>query len=226
MKGRVLIVTATVASVALGILAGPGVLRRLPVFQVRRIELAGARYLEPETVARALRLAPGASIYDDLEPLERRVGALPGVKEARVTRRLPGALRVTVREAEPVALIRVNGRLALMDAQGRRLPFDPTDPAEDLPLAQADSAVGGLITRLRQTDPALHAQIESAARVRGSLVLDAGGRRLVFRPDATSEEIRAVVAVAGDLERRGRSWQELDARWVGRVVVRHRGSGS
>jgi hypothetical protein len=32
--------------------------------------------------------------------------------------------------------------------------------------------------------------------------------------------IQAVTAVAQDLERRGRPWAELDARYLGQVVVR------
>jgi hypothetical protein len=52
------------------------------------------------------------------------------------------------------------------------------------------------------------------------VVLEAGGRRLWFRPDATSEEMHAVMAVAQDLARKGRSYAELDGRFAGQVVVR------
>ncbi len=199
----------------------PSALRRVGFFRVRRVELAGARYLTPAQVARALALPREASVFDGLAPYTRRIRAMDGVLEAEVSRRLPGTLRVEVREREAVALTERRGRLVLMDAMGKPLPFDPTRPAGDLPLADADPSVGQLLVRFRAQEPGLYARVDAGRRVRGAVVLDAGAARWWFRADATSEDFRALALVLAELTRRGwTGWRELDLRTSGRVIVR------
>lgn len=216
---------AGVAGVLL--LAGVGgfqLLRKLSFFSVKRVELAGAHYLTPAVMARALAVPKGASIFDGTRALQRRAAQVAGVLEARVSRRLPGTIRVTVREAVPVALAERSGRLVLVDHAGRELPFDPTRPAEDLPLADPDSAVAGLLARMRETEPDLFAKVERGARVERDVALDLAAGRLWFRAGASGEEIRHLVLVADYLARKGRAWRELDARFASRIVVRGAGS--
>src|ERR1043166_2835017 len=197
----------------LALVGGFRVVRTLAFFRVRRVELAGARYLTAAGVARALAIAPGRSIFDGTDSLRKRARGMLGVVEARVTRRLPGTIRVTVREAEPVALAPRGGRLVLVDAGGRVLPFDPTRPAADLPLAEADSALAGLLARGREGRPALYRGVERGGRGRAA-------GRILFRSGASGEEIRDVSLVADPLARQGRRWRELDARFLPHVVIR------
>lgn len=210
------------AVLGLGVWAfAPRYLRKLEFFRVRRVELIGVEYLGQDEVLRGLGLARKASVFDDLAPIERRAKAIPGVLEAEVSRRLPGTLRVEVREVPPVALVPGRDGLVAMDASGRLLPFDPSVAAPDLPLAaRSDSLVGRLLGQVRAADPALFGQISSAHRDGASVILAVARRRLVFRPDASVETIRAVTAVAQDLARLKRDWRELDGRWAGQVIVR------
>ena len=67
-------------------------------------------------------------------------------------------------------------------------------------------------------------RIRSASRVRDDVVLDVDGRRLLFGSFVTAEDIRAVMAVAQDLAREGRRYQELDGRFAGQVIVRQAGA--
>ncbi len=223
MKRALLVSGAAILLVLAGV-GGFKLLRRMSFFSVKRIELVGARYLTPAGMARALAVPKGASIFDGTRALERRASQVSGVLEARVSRRLPGTIRVTVREAEPVALADRSGRLVLVDQAGRELPFDPTRPAEDLPLADADSAVAGLLARMRETEPDLFAKVERGERVKRDVALDLAEGRLWFRAGATSEEIRHLVLVADYLARKGRTWRELDARFASRIVVRGAGA--
>lgn len=219
MKRRLLLAAGALALVAV-LLAGSRLVRRLSFFEVRRIELVGGHYLTPRAVARALAIPPGTSIFDDKAPLEARVLGMAGVREARIARRIPGTLRVTIREAEAVALAERSGRLVLLDARGRVLPFDPTSPAADLPLADPDPVVAGVLERVRETDPDLFAGIDRGSRVRQDVVLEIGGGRVFFRADATDEEIRDLVLIRDLLTRERKSWRELDARFSSRVIVR------
>jgi cell division septal protein FtsQ len=202
-------------------LAGPAVGRRLEFFRVRRIELAGLHYLEPRAVLDALRLPKRTSVFDDLAPYERRAAALPGAAKVTVRRRLPGTLRVEVTETVPVALAATARGVVMIDAQGRVLPYEPARTAPDLPVATtADSMVAGLLGRMMELDPASYAQVSAAWRQQDDIVLEVGGRRLLFRADASAEEMRAVMAVAQDLAKQNRSYRELDGRFAGQVVVR------
>ncbi|HEU4570957.1 MAG TPA: FtsQ-type POTRA domain-containing protein [Gemmatimonadales bacterium] len=199
----------------------PRVLRRLEFFRVRRVEVVGLHYLGVDDVIRALGLPRQASVFDPMEGVARRARAIPGVQTAEVSRRPPGTLRVTITEVPPVALVPGRDGMVAMDEGGRPLPFDPSVTAPDLPLtARPDSLVGRLLGRVRAADPELFAQVGTAARAGTDVVLEVRGRRLWFRPDAPLEAIRAVTAVAHDLARRGKGWQELDGRWAGQVIVR------
>lgn len=221
MKRRVLLASLGLVLAIGGLVGGRALLRRIAFFDIRRIELTGARYLTAADVAKALMIPPGASLFDPTGPFERRVEELPGVTEARVGRRLPGTLRVRVTETEPVALAERGARLVLVDAAGRVLPFDPTRPATDLPLAAADSQVAGVLARVREADPELFGRVERGRRVaRGEVALELDSGRLLVRADAGPEAFEALALVADLLTREGKPWRELDARFLPRIIVR------
>ncbi len=203
----------------------PRALSGLTFFRVRRVEIAGLHYLDPATVMGALQLGPTASVFDDPALLARRVDAMPGVAAVDVSRRLPGTLEIELAETAPVALASRGDRLALLDARGRVLPFDPLRSAPDLPLAATgDAVVSGVLARVRDSDPGLFARIGVAWRVGPDVVLDVGGRRLWFGAQVSAEDIRAVTAVEQALARSGRPYQELDGRFAGQVIVRRPGA--
>ena len=199
----------------------PRLLRGVDFFRVRRVEIAGLQYLDPAKVVSALQLSPKASVFDDLSPLARQVLAMPGVTSVEVGRRIPGTLEVALEETIPVALARRGDRLALLDARGRVLPFDPLRSAPDLPLAASqDGMVTGVLARVRDADPDLFARIGAAWRAGPDVVLEVGGRRLWFGAQVSAEDIRAVTAVEQALARSGQAYQELDGRFAGQVIVR------
>jgi hypothetical protein len=137
-----------------------------------------------------------------------------------VSRRLPGTLRVTIREAGAVALAQRNGQLALLDDSGRVLPFDPTSPAVDLPLADADAAVAGVLALIRDTNPDLFRRIQRGSRLRQDVLVEVAGGRMLLRADATPEAIHDLSLVEELLSRRHQAWRELDGRYASRVVGR------
>ena len=214
-------VVALLLAVSLAWVGAPKVLRGLHFFRIRRVEIAGLQYLAPAKVIAALGLDPEASVFDDMNAAGRRLRALPGVASAVVGRRLPGTLEIVVSGAVPVALAPLNGGMALLDSSGKVLPFDPAASAPDLPVAaSADKIVARVLGSVQEHDPVLFARVRTAWRVRDDVLLDVDGRRFWFGPAVTAEDIRAVMAVAQDLARQGRKYQELDGRYAGQVVVR------
>jgi cell division septal protein FtsQ len=204
----------------------------LAFFRVRQVEVVGVKNLDPDAVLAALRLAPKASVFDDTHLWADRVRGLDGVADARIVRLLPAALKVIVREVEPVALVQGAGGLVAVDAGGRRLPFDPSRAAGgggglDLPIAQAaDSAIVQVLARIQAFDPVLFQDIDVARRfgARGDVLLELGSHRVLLARDAGPEVVQAVVLVARDLAAKARRYSELDARYAGQVVVRRKAS--
>ena len=168
-----------------------------------------------------LPVPAGMSLLDDLDGVQRAADSIPGLADVVVSRRLPGTLVVTLREAPPIALVMRKDRLWLLGEDARVLPFDPTVSAPDLPIVRvADSVVTRLLARVRETDATLFSKVVAGWRAGDDVVLAVDGQRYWFRPDAPAEVIRAVTLVAQDLEKKGRRYAELDARFAGQVVVR------
>jgi cell division protein FtsQ len=206
----------------------PRLLRHAGFFRVRQIELVGVRYSAPAALIGALRLAPRASVFDDPDVLASRLRALPGIADARVVRHLPGALKVIVREVEPIALVpgTDGGPLTVVDGAGHALPYDPSRTPVDLPVAaSADSGLVSMLALVQSVDPTLFEEITAARASRGDVVLQLGARRVLVGGDAGPEIIRAVVLVANDLAARSRAYTELDARYAGQIVVRRTAGG-
>jgi hypothetical protein len=201
---------------------GPGVLRHFRFFAARRVEVDGARYLAPTMVVAALGLEPHASVWSDTRAMERRVGALGGVRSVAVSRRLPGTLVVTVSEVEPVALAEGPAGLVPMDERGRPLPYDPAAVTVDAPVVPRPNArLLAALATVRATDLGLFADVAAARAASGGAVvleLEEGWLRIGTPLDPVV--VRAMAAVRRDLAARGQRWAELDGRFRGWVVVR------
>lgn len=203
----------------------PAVARRMEFFRVRRVEFVGMRHLAPATALEALALPPRLNVFEPLDSIAARADRIPGIARAEVSRRLPGTLVIELDELPPVAMIHRRGRLVLMDSAGRVLPYDPRRTPAPLPLAAGpDEGVAALLRRIQVLDAELFGRVDGAAREGRDVVLLIGGRRVLFRPDASFEEMRAVKAAAEDLARKGVAYDELDGRFRGYVVVRSRGA--
>jgi len=215
----ILTAAGVVVGAALVVVAVPAA-RRLAFFRVRQVEVIGTRYLDEADVVSRLGLRPDASTLDPLGRVRRVAASLPGVTSASIERRLPGTLRITLREAVPVALAPLSDRLALIDSRARVLPFDPVRVPASLPVAGRDSATAGLLGRLMQSDPVLYDSLETAYIDHGDVVLDTGTRRIRMLPSADDDLLRAVVAVRSYLVTHGIQWREIDARYRDHVFVR------
>jgi cell division protein FtsQ len=197
-------------------------LRKLDYFHVRKLEIRGVRYLQPDDVVARLRVDTVRSIVDDIAPLEDRLRSLPQVASVDIHRRFPGTLVVTISENLPVALVPRGDGLAAYDSAGRVLPIDPSRASLDLPiLTRPDTAALRLIAQLRSTDPGMFARVSE---------VDADGSDLVFTL-ASSLRVRAAAGVApqrfrdifpveSDLARRNERAAELDIRYRDQVVAR------
>lgn len=221
--GRVAQIGLVLAAVAIP-WWGPRLLRPLAFFAVRRVEVVGTRYLSPVAVVAALALTRESSVWDDLGRLESRLKAMGGVSGARVSRYLPGTLRVAVKEIEPVALAEGPEGLVPVGRDGRPLPYDPRAAPVDAPVvARPEEPVVAALAVVQATDLGFYAEVSAARLARGGevvLELNEGWVRLGTPVDPAA--VRSVSAVRRDLLARRVAWGELDARYKGWVIVRPR----
>ena len=86
--------------------------------QVERVDVRGSHFLSEGEVRELMEPALGTNILAvNIHDLKRRLRASPWVADATVTRALPNALQVEIRERVPLALAEVE-RLFLMDGEG------------------------------------------------------------------------------------------------------------
>jgi cell division protein FtsQ len=225
-RARRWVVPATVAAVVFFVLMAPLwaplLLRRLDFFQVRHIEVVGARYVAPRDILGRMRIDTLASVWDAPGPLEARVAAHPLVRSVEVDRKLPGTLVVRVEEHAPVALVPSPAGFRVYDERGVPLPIDPAVVEVDAPiLGRLDAATLKLLGEARTAAPRLYRRLSEVRREGPNellLVLDS----LPVRASAnvTLQRLADLEPVEQDLARRKLRAVELDLRYRDQVIAR------
>ncbi|HEU4747886.1 MAG TPA: FtsQ-type POTRA domain-containing protein [Gemmatimonadaceae bacterium] len=215
--------------------------RKMAFFRVRAVEVKGARYLAPDEIVARLRVDTLASLWDDIEPLRRRLQGHPQISSVAISRRMPGTLVVTVEENLPVALVASPKGLLPYDSLGKALPIDPTRRSLDLPLvATGDPVLLKLVGAIRAQEPELFARVEEVRRTgRQEIELTLAG--IMTQPETGTDtvapvrtpnlRVRALTGlsvtrladifpVESDLARRHLRAEELDLRYRDQVIAR------
>jgi len=193
-------------------------------FHVGKVEIEGARYIDPADVLARLAIDTAASVWMDLAPLERRLAAHPQIGAVRVRRKLPGTLVVAIEENLPVALVPSRGGFRPYDGAGRMLPIDPSRVRVDLPIVlRPDTAVLRLLAEVRAADPPLFARISEVRRAGKSggellVTLDSVPVRAML--DVSARRLAEIYPVERDLARRQARVAELDLRYRDQVIAR------
>lgn len=211
---------------------GPLLLRQLSFFRVRRVEVAGVRYVAPREILDRLQIDTMASVWDDTDPLVARVTGHPLVRDVDIDRKLPGTLVVRLVEHAPVALVATPNGFRAYDERGVALPIDPTVVDVNAPvMARVDTALLRLLADARLGEPALYARLSEVRReptpagptLRSSggdvvLVLDSVPVRA--SSDITLQRLTDIELVERDLARRRLRAVELDLRYRDQVIAR------
>ena len=104
-----------------------------PRFSVRSIEIRGNIRADQEEIRRLSRLREGMRMLE-IKPaqVEKAILANCWIRQARISRRFPDKVVVTVTERTPIALVNV-GRIYYIDDEGVELPLFP-GTYSDMPL--------------------------------------------------------------------------------------------
>lgn len=221
-----------------GAVWGPSTLRRVDWFDVRSVEISGTRLLAPHEVLAVAGVAEGQSLWEDPEIWERPLREHGGIATVRISRRIPGTLRIRIQEKQPVAYVE-SGTLRLATAAGELLPVDPGRRPMDLPIVRADWSDSAqaivarrlldLAGRLEAMDPALLAEVSEIRATRtgapGAVLTHRIGE-IVISEATDAVRLAELRAVISDLETRaaasGRATRaaRVDLRYDDQVVVR------
>lgn len=215
----------------------PSALRRWDAFSVERVEVRGTHYLPAYDALVQTGITRRSNVFDDFEPWRAKLLKHPMVLEARIERRLPHTIRITITETEPVALV-PTPELTPVDARARTLPVDPSIVDVDVPLLTLQSrpnAAGtftdmptrnviAVLAALQHQDPGLFSWVSEAADtgdgVRLALRSPAGAEMLVANgpPSLRLNELQVALA---DLAERGElgGIKRIDARFRDQIVV-------
>jgi cell division protein FtsQ len=201
---------------------GRAAMHRMTYFHVRKLEIRGVRYLQPDDVVARLRVDTVRSIVDDVTPLEARLRSHPQVADVNITRRFPGTLIVTIKENMPVALVPRGDGLQPYDSAGRALPIDPSRANLDLPvLTVPDRDALRLVGELRAADPRMFGLISEIAPEGHDLVFTLNSSlRVRASAGVAPQRFRDIFPVESDLARRNERAAELDIRYRDQVVAR------
>jgi len=148
-------------------------------FGIASLHLAGENRTPPESVLAALNFKPGQSIFTaDLQSARARLMLLPWVKEAKVTRRYPDSISVTVVEKRPFALWQSVNGLFVIERSGAVITKAALKQFPHLPVFIGGAPEGGgeLVDAIA-THRAVVARVQAMARVSGrrwNLILDDG----------------------------------------------------
>ncbi len=201
---------------------GRATLHRLTYFHIRKLEIRGVRYLQPNDVVARLRVDTLRSIVDDVGPLEARLRSHPQVADVHITRRFPGTLVVTIKENMPVALVPRGDGLQPYDSLGQALPIDPSSAMLDLPvLTTPDPGALRLMGELRASDPRMFDLISEVVPIGGDLLFTlTSSLRVRTSVGVPPQRFRDIFPVESDLARRNERAAELDLRYRDQVVAR------
>ena len=229
---RPALIAVAVLIVLLIPLWGPMLLRQLSFFRVRRVEVAGVRYVDPREILERLRIDTTASVWDDTDPLVARVTGHPLVRDVEIDRKLPGTLVVRLVEHAPVALVPTPNGFRAFDERGVALPIDPTGTDVNAPImARVDTALLRLLGDARLGAPALYARLSEVRReptAAGPTLRSSGGDVVLVLdsvpvrapPDITLQRLTDIELVERDLARRRLRPVELDLRYRDQVIAR------
>ena len=107
-----------------------------PLLSVRKVEVEGVVYANPELVASIVDSIDGEPILTvDLDTAEEKLLMIPWVRQARVSMHLPSRVTIEVVERAPIAFFRsVDGFNRVIDRDGRVLDVIEGDPVDFPPI--------------------------------------------------------------------------------------------
>jgi cell division protein FtsQ len=147
-------------------------------FAVENVNVVGRARTKRAAILEALDVTRGDPILGfDIEAAKQRLEALSWIRAAEIERQLPDTIFVRLVERQPLAYWQRNGKLELIDREGKSVPAERLDVFGPLVVLVGDDApkTGAALLEMLATEPELAPHVAAAVRV--------GGRRWNLRLD-------------------------------------------
>ena len=209
--------------------------------EIREIEVEGIHHVTKSEVLERLVLKPGMGLHQvSTAFLAERVRTHVWIKEARVERRPPHLLQVTIVERTPAAIIRMGTDHWLSDESGYLLAKLGRQDDQTLPLltgldtqslqrgeARVRNAVQSGVVLAKLIANTLGGRVEINLANSSNVVASADGVRFQFGGDSLVDQWERFQKVkpsfnTAPLDGRTREVSEIDLRYDHRVIVRER----
>ncbi len=207
--------------------------------KVQRVLVDGARHLEAKEVVALSAIQPQSFIADvDANEIEQKLLEHPLIKFAEVESQLPDAIRITIAEREPFAV--VNGNPILyVDSEAVLLPQLPSVQF-DLPIINGVNGIESVELGRQVPNPAVFMAIEVLKQAQSvgwysaisEIKVGANGEIMLFSIESGVPIFIGKDDIAGKLNRLQTFWKNyvkngtaaqlkyLDLRFDGQVVVK------
>jgi cell division protein FtsQ len=193
--------------------------------EVGSVTVEGRNRVSRPAILEALGVRRGTAILAvDLDAARERLEALPWVRSAAIERQLPDMLHVQLVERQPLAFWQRQGKLELIDTEGKVIPTDHLDRYGALLVLVGDDAPpkGAALLALLDGEPELKSHVAAAVRVGGrrwNLHLDNGIDVELPEEDPESAWHRLAAIERSDQVLQ-REIQAVDLRLPDRLVLR------
>jgi len=218
---------------------GRDLLARIAYFDVRRVEVTGTRWTAPDSLVRLAAITRDRSVWEDHSEVEARLATHPLVEHAEIKRSGLHALRIVIREVEPLALVGVPDLRAVRD-DGTVLPIEPAGATLDLPLLTVKAELGPdssrisgetalkaleIFGQLNRLDPGLAAlasdfTVTQDGGLMINLIASQPAEHLAVPAGIDEKLVRRIRATLADLRGRGVGAELIEARFADQIVVR------
>ena len=126
----------TVVGLMIGVVIIVLLLLTSPILSVRKVDVEGVVYADTDLISAIVESVKGEPILTvDLDAAEKKLLAIPWVRQARVSMHLPARVTIEVVERSPIAYFRsVDGFNRVIDRDGRVLDVIEGDPTDYTPI--------------------------------------------------------------------------------------------
>ena len=126
----------TVVGLVIGVVIIVLLLLTSPILSVRQVDVEGVVYADPDLISSVVESVKGEPILTaDLDAAEKKLLAIPWVRQARVSMHLPARVTIEVVERSPIAFFRsVDGFNRVIDRDGYVLDVIEGDPTDYTPI--------------------------------------------------------------------------------------------
>ena len=126
----------TVVGLMIGVVIIVLLLLTSPILSVRKVDVEGVVYADTDLISAIVESVKGEPILTvDLDAAEKKLLAIPWVRQARVSMHLPDRVTIEVVERSPIAFFRsVDGFNRVIDRDGRVLDVIEGDPTDYTPI--------------------------------------------------------------------------------------------